>query len=152
MPVRTAPANDSTHHPKKTPVSNAATSASQLIDSRIAELNDWRGHLLSELRRLVLSANPDICEEWKWNIPVWSCSGIICTGETYKKTVKLTFTKGASLADPSQLFNSSLGGSVRRAIDFFEQSQIDEAGLRALVQSAIELNKSTASKKGKPAG
>jgi hypothetical protein len=104
--------------PKVTPAVDAEKSASELIDQRIAELADWRGALLAHLRQLVLGAAPEIAEEWKWNTPVWSCDGIICTGETYKKVVKLTFAKGAALPDPRQLFNSSLDGKTRRAIDF----------------------------------
>jgi hypothetical protein len=111
-----------------------------LIDSRIAELQDWRSETLSKLRVLIKAADRDITEEWKWNVPVWSCRGIICTGETYKKVVKLTFAKGASLADTSKLFNSSLGGNTRRAIDFFEGDRIDEPALRALIQAAVSLN------------
>lgn len=133
--------------PKKTPASDAGKSPSELIDARIGELRDWRGKLLSELRALIGGADPGIVEEWKWNTPVWSCNGIICTGETYKKAVKLTFPKGASLADPSKLFNSSLEGSVRRAIDFPEGSRIDEPALRALIRAAVALNRSPASGK-----
>src|SRR5690242_11341730 len=101
-------------------------SPSQHIDARIAELDDWRGATLSHLRRLIQEADPEVVEEWKWNVPVWSHDGIICTGETYKKVVKLTFAKGASLADPAGLFNSSLEGNTRRAIDFHEGEQIRE--------------------------
>lgn len=133
--------------PKKTPASSAGKSPGELIDARILELQDWRGELLSRLRSLIRGADPDIAEEWKWNTPVWSCNGIVCTGETYKRTVKLTFPKGASLADPSRLFNSSLEGNVRRAIDFPEGGRIDEHALLALVQSAITLNKSSGSAK-----
>jgi hypothetical protein len=127
--------------PKQTPASDAGKSPPELIDARIAELQDWRGELLSRLRTLIVAAEPDMAEEWKWNTPVWSCSGIVCTGETYKKVVKLTFAKGASLADPSQLFNSSLEGKVRRAIDFPEGGRIDEAALQALIRAAVALNK-----------
>lgn len=130
--------------PKKTPAADAGKSASQLIDARIAELNDWRGEVLSRIRALIRASDPQIVEEWKWNVPVWSCGGIICTGETYKKTVKLTFAKGASLADPSHLFNSSLEGSVRRAIDFTEGAEVDESALVALVRAAVAFNKSSA--------
>ena len=133
--------------PKKTPASEAGKSPSELIDARIGELQDWRGKLLSELRTLIRGTDAEVSEEWKWNTPVWSCSGIICTGETYKKAVKLTFPKGASLADPSKLFNSSLEGNVRRAIDFPEGSRIDETALRALIRAAITLNRSLASHK-----
>ena len=136
---------------KKTPASDAGKAPSELIDARIAELHDWRGELLSALRRLIRETDAAITEEWKWNIPVWSCNGIICTGETYKKAVKLTFPKGASLADPSKLFNSSLEGNVRRAIDFPEGGQINESALAALIQEAIALNKSPAGPKSKSA-
>lgn len=135
--------------PKKTPASDEGKSPSELVDARIEELQDWRGELLSRLRILIRGADPEIAEEWKWNIPVWACNGIICTGETYKQAVKLTFAKGASLADPSQLFNSSLEGNLRRAIDFPEGSRIDEAALRALIRAAIALNKSSAGGKSK---
>ncbi|WP_342620701.1 DUF1801 domain-containing protein [Rhodoferax sp. GW822-FHT02A01] len=129
--------------PKKTPANDAGKSPSELIDARITELNDWRGALLSRLRSLIRDADAGITEEWKWNTPVWSCGGIICTGETYKKVVKLTFAKGAALADPARLFNSSLDGNVRRAIDFPEGSTVDEPTLRTLIQAAVKLNKST---------
>jgi hypothetical protein len=118
-------------------------SASELIDARIAELGDWRGEMLARLRALVKEADPDIVEEWKWRgTPVWSHDGIVCTGETYKSVVKMTFFKGASLDDPSGLFNSSLEGNTRRAIDFHEGEEIDEAALKALVQAAVALNRS----------
>ena len=135
--------------PKQTPASDAGKPASELIDARITELGDWRGELLARLRAVIRSADDGIIEEWKWNTPVWSCSGIICTGETYKKAVKLTFAKGASIADPSRLFNSSLEGNVRRAIDFAEGAPVDEAALRALVMSAAELNRATQQAKPK---
>ena len=118
-------------------------SASDLIDGRIAELGDWRGEMLSRLRGLIHEADPEVTEEWKWGGPVWSHDGIICTGETYKKAVKLTFAKGASLAYPKPLFNSSLEGNVRRAIDFHEGEAIDEAGFRALIQAAVAFNESS---------
>jgi hypothetical protein len=137
--------------PKKMPASDAGKSPSELIDARVRELQDWRGELLSRLRTLIRGADPEIAEEWKWNTPVWSCSGIICTGETYKKAVKLTFAKGASLADPSQLFNSSLEGNVRRAIDFPEAGRIDEAALRTLIRAAVTLNKSSPGGRSKSA-
>lgn len=137
--------------PKKTPAADAGKSPAALIDTRIAELQDWRGELLSRLRQLILKSDPGICEEWKWNTPVWSCNGIICTGETYKRAVKLTFSKGASLSDPARLFNSSLDGNVRRAIDFPEGGHIDESALQALVRAALALNKGSASGKGKNA-
>ena len=115
-------------------------SASQLIDARIKELDDWRGKTLARVRRLIKQADPEVVEEWKWGIPVWSHDGIICTGESYKKAVKLTFAKGASLKDPAGLFTSSLEGNVRRAIDIPEDGQINEAALKALVRQAIVVN------------
>ena len=118
---------------------------SELIDARIAELDDWRGELLGRLRALVHEADPDVVEEWKWRgVPVWSDHGIICTGETYKNVVKMTFAKGASLDDPSGLFNSSLEGNVRRAIDFHEREKVNGAALKKLVRAAVALNKSKA--------
>ncbi|MFF0818582.1 DUF1801 domain-containing protein [Rhodococcus sp. NPDC003318] len=115
--------------------------ASQLIDERIRELGDWRGEKLARIRALVKQADPDVVEEWKWRgVPVWSHSGIVCTGESYKKIVKVTFMKGASLADPSGMFNSSLDGNTRRAIDFHETDEIDEDAFTALVRAAVELN------------
>jgi len=118
-------------------------SPSELIDARIRELDDWRGEMLSRLRALVKQADPDVVEEWKWRgTPVWEHDGIICTGETYKSVVKMTFAKGASLEDPSGLFNSSLDGNVRRAIDLHEGDKIDEQALKALVRSAVALNTS----------
>ena len=134
----------------KSPTPRGAT-ASATIDARIAELDDWRGATLARVRALILQADPKITEEWKWNTPVWSHDGLICTGETYKKAVKLTFAKGASLPDPARLFNSSLDGNARRAIDFGEGARIDEAALAALVRAAAGLNQSPAGKKpGKP--
>jgi hypothetical protein len=117
-------------------------SPSELIDERIQDLGDWRGEMLGRLRALINAADPGIVEEWKWNVPVWSRDGILCTGETYKKVVKLTFAKGASLEDPSGLFNSSLEGNTRRAIDVHEGEKIDEKALKALVRAAVTLNKS----------
>jgi hypothetical protein len=118
-------------------------SASELIDARIRELGDWRGEMLSRLRALVREADPDVVEEWKWRgTPVWSHDGMICTGETYKSVVKMTFAKGASLEDPAGLFNSSLEGNVRRAIDFREGEEIDEEALKGLVRAAVALNTS----------
>ena len=118
-------------------------SASELIDARIAELGDWRGEMLGRVRSLVKEADPDVVEEWKWRgVPVWSDHGIICTGETYKNVVKMTFAKGAALQDPSGLFNSSLDGNTRRAIDFHEGDKIDAAALKTLVRAAVTLNKS----------
>ena len=117
-----------------------AESASKLIDGRIRELGDWRGNLLAQLRALIKEADPDVVEEWKWDVPVWSHDGIICTGETYKKAVKLTFAKGASVKDPSKLFNSSLEGNTRRAIDLPEDASIDEKAFKALIRAAIKVN------------
>jgi hypothetical protein len=119
-------------------------SPSQLIDARIKELDDWRGEMLGRLRALVKEADPEIVEEWKWEVPVWSLDGLICTGEVYKKVVKVTFAKGAALSDPSRLFNSSLEGNTRRAIDFHEGEKIDEKALKTLVRAAVTLNKATA--------
>jgi hypothetical protein len=117
-----------------------AASASAQIDARIASLGDWRGPMLARLRAIVRAADPGIVEEWKWSVPVWSHGGILCTGETYKKAVKMTFAKGASLPDPAGLFNSSLEGNVRRAIDFHEGDEPDEKALTALVRAAVALN------------
>jgi len=123
----------------------SAKSASQLIDARIKELGDWRGKMLSQIRALIKQADPDVVEEWKWRgVPVWSDGGIICTGETYKSVVKMTFLKGAALSDPSRLFNASLEGNARRAIDFHEGDKIDEAALKTLIRAAVTLNKSKA--------
>jgi hypothetical protein len=120
-------------------------SPSQLIDARIKELGDWRGEMLGRLRRLIKEADPEVVEEWKWRgVPVWSHDGLICTGETYKAVVKMTFAKGAALKDPSRLFNSSLDGSTRRAIDLREGEAIDEEALKTLVRAAVALNKSKA--------
>jgi hypothetical protein len=130
--------------PKKTPAADADKSAAELIDARIGELQGWRGERLARLRDLIRTAHPDIAEEWKWNTPVWSCNGIICTGETYSKVVKLTFARGASLADPDRLFNSSLTGNTRRAIDWAEGSTVEAAALQALIRAAVELNRSLA--------
>lgn len=124
-----------------------ALTPSQSIDARIAELGDWRGDTLARLRALIREADPQVIEEWKWRgVPVWSHAGIICTGETYKSIVKVTFAKGASLADPAGLFNSSLDGNTRRAIDFHQDSAIDGAALQALVQAAVALNTAPKSK------
>jgi hypothetical protein len=120
-----------------------ADSPSRLIDARIEELRDWRGDTLARVRLLIKQADPEVVEEWKWRgVPVWSHAGIICTGETYKNVVKMTFAKGASLEDPSRLFNSSLEGNTRRAIDFHEGDEIDETALKALIRAAIALNTS----------
>ena len=121
-----------------------AESAARLIDARIRELGDWRGKTLRRLRALVREADPEVVEEWKWSIPVWSHDGLICTGETYKSVVKMTFAKGAQLQDPAGLFNSSLEGKVRRAIDFREGEEIAEEALKALIRAAVSLNKSAA--------
>jgi len=125
--------------------SQTGKSPSQLIDARIKELGDWRGKLLSQLRKLIKKADPEVVEEWKWRgVPVWSHGGLICTGETYKSVVKMTFAKGAALEDPSSLFNSSLDGNTRRAIDFHEGEKIDEEALKALIRAAVTLNASRA--------
>jgi hypothetical protein len=128
---------------KKSP-SKSAESASELIDARIVELGDWRGEMLARLRTLIKQADPEVVEEWKWENPVWSHDGLICTGETYKKVVKMTFAKGAALKDPARLFNSSLEGNVRRAIDIREGERLDEKALKALIRAAAALNKSSA--------
>ena len=121
---------------------------SQLIDARIKELGDWRGETLARVRAIIKQAVPDVVEEWKWRgVPVWYHDGIICTGETYKNAVKMTFAKGASLADPSGLFNASLEGNTRRAIDFHEDDTIDEKALKALIRAAVALNTSKATKR-----
>ncbi len=123
-------------------------SPSQLIDARIKELSDWRGETLARIRVLIKQADPEVVEEWKWRgVPVWSHAGIICTGETYKNVVKMTFAKGASLEDPSGIFNSSLEGNTRRAIDFHEGERIDEKALKALIRAAVALNTSAAAKR-----
>src|SRR5262245_13855760 len=123
--------------------SQQSKSPSQLIDAKIKELGDWRGKMLGRLRALVKEADPDVVEEWKWQgVPVWSHDGLICTGETYKSVVKMTFAKGAALEDPSRLFNSSLEGNTRRAIDFHEGDKINEKALKTLVRDAVALNKS----------
>ena len=132
-------------------------SASELIDQRIAELADWRGETLGRMRKLIKEADPDVVEEWKWvkptkpGTPVWSHDGIICTGESYKSVVKLTFSKGASLKDPARLFNSSLEGNTRRAIDIHEGEQVDESAFKVLVRQAVALNRSGKSKPSKKA-
>ena len=125
--------------------------ASQRIDARIADLADWRGKTLARMRKLIHEADPQVVEEWKWmGTPVWSHDGIVCTGESYKSVVKLTFAKGASLADPAKLFNSSLDGNVRRAIDIHEGEEVDAKAFKALVRAAIDLNTATAKAKAKP--
>jgi len=135
---------DSPSQPRK----GSGPSAGRLIDARIKELSDWRGEMLARLRILIKQADPEVVEEWKWRgVPVWSHAGMICTGETYKNFVKMTFAKGASLEDPSGLFNSSLEGNTRRAIDFHEGDKIDEKALKALIRAAVALNTSSASDK-----
>ena len=124
--------------------SKTAESAAELIDARIEALGDWRGKMLARLRALVKAADPGVTEEWKWSNPVWSHDGLICTGEAYKSAVKMTFAKGAALPDPAGLFNSSLDGNVRRAIDFHEGDKLDEKALKALIRAAVDLNKSSA--------
>ncbi|MGH7995121.1 MAG: DUF1801 domain-containing protein [Opitutaceae bacterium] len=127
---------------------SGGSSPSRLIDARIKELGDWRGETLARVRILIKQADPEVLEEWKWRgVPVWSHVGIICTGETYKSVVKATFAKGASLEDPSGLFNSSLEGNTRRAIDFHEGDKIDEKALKALIRAAVELNMSSAARR-----
>src|SRR4051812_9772138 len=134
--------------------SQEGKSPSRMIDERIEELDDWRGKMLSRLRTLIKQADPKVVEEWKWGIPVWSHDGLICTGESYKNVVKMTFAKGAALEDPSGLFNSSLEGNTRRAIDFHEGEKIDEKALKALIRGAVTLNQSTARapRRGRGAG
>src|SRR5881394_1214185 len=119
---------------------SGAVSASQLIDAKIQALGDWRSDTLARVRELIQQADPDVVEEWKWNVPVWSHAGILCTGETYKAAVKLTFAKGASVADPTKLFNSSLDGGTRRAIDFREGEAFDETAFKALIRAAVAVN------------
>jgi hypothetical protein len=127
-------------------------SASELISKRIAELGDWRGKTLGRMRKLIKEADPHVVEEWKWRgTPVWSHDGIVCTGESYKKVVKLTFAKGASLQDPARLFNSSLDGNIRRAIDIHEGEEVDASAFKALVRQAVDLNSSSKSKTSKKA-
>jgi hypothetical protein len=134
----------------KKPGAAQGQSASELISQRIAELADWRGETLNRMRMLIKEADPDVVEEWKWRgVPVWSHDGIICTGETYKNVVKLTFAKGASLKDPAQLFNSSLEGNTRRAIDIHEGEDVDASAFKALLLEAVALNSSKPSKKPK---
>jgi hypothetical protein len=129
---------------------SGAESPTRLIDARIEELADWRGETLAQVRRLIKEADPEVVEVWKWRgVPVWSHAGIICTGETYQKVVKMTFAKGASLADPANLFNSSLEGNTRRAIDVPAGADIDEEAFKALIRAAVELNTSSPSKRSK---
>jgi hypothetical protein len=138
----------------KKPATSQGQSASELISKRIAELGDWRGETLARMRQLIREADPDVVEEWKWmGTPIWSHDGIICTGETYKSVVKLTFIKGASLKDPARLFNSSLEGNARRAIDIRQGKEVDKSAFQALIRQAVALNssgKSKTSKKAKP--
>jgi hypothetical protein len=134
----------------KSPGSNEGQPASELIDKRITELGDWRGETLSRMRKLIKDADPDVVEEWKWmGTPVWSHDGIICTGESYKSIVKLTFAKGASLEDPARLFNASLDGNVRRAIDIHREEEIDPHAFKALIRAAVDLNASSVKAKSK---
>src|SRR6202522_271853 len=134
----------------KKPGASQTQSASELIANRIVELGDWRGETLSRMRKLIKAADPDVVEEWKWRgTPVWSHDGIICTGESYKNVVKLTFAKGASLKDPARLFNSSLDGNTRRAIDIHQGEVVDESAFKALVRQAVALNTSSKSKSSK---
>jgi hypothetical protein len=145
-PRRTAPKSRSRKVAK--PALLAGGSPSQLIDARIKELSDWRGETLARIRILIKQADPEVVEEWKWRgVPVWSLVGMICTGETYKNVVKMTFAKGASLEDPSGLFNSSLEGNIRRAIDFHEGDKIDDEALKALIRTAVALNTASASQR-----
>ena len=127
---------------KTTKKTKTADSPSRLIDERIDELGDWRGETLARIRAVIKEADPEVVEEWKWGVPVWSHAGIICTGETYQKAVKMTFAKGASLEDPSGIFNSSLEGKTRRAIDIHEGEEIDEKALKALIRAAVAHNTS----------
>jgi hypothetical protein len=149
MPSLKTQTNSPKGFPKVTPAGDIGKSPSVLIDERISGLQDWRGEMLACLRAVIRAADPEVSEEWKWNVPVWSCHGIICTGETYKKAVKLTFAKGAALPDPSSLFNASLEGNVRRAIDFPEGATVDEAALSVLVRAAVSLNKTQLAGKSK---
>jgi len=138
MPTSKASPARSAAAKTKTPT---AGSAAELIDARIQQLGDWRGAMLARLRALIKEADPQVVEEWKWSNPVWSHDGLICTGESYKKVVKMTFPKGASLPDPSGLFNSSLEGGTRRAIDFAEGAELNEKALKALIRAAVDINK-----------
>jgi hypothetical protein len=141
MPVRTSKPAAKASKTSVAPEANPGEAPSLLIDARIEELGDWRGEMLARLRALIKRADPDVVEEWKWRgVPVWSHAGIICTGETYKSVVKMTFAKGASLEDPAGLFNSSLEGNTRRAIDFHEGDTINEKALTALIRAAVALN------------
>ena len=134
---------------KKGGAAQSGIPASAMIDERINELGDWRGEMLSRLRALIKAADPDVVEEWKWAVPVWSHDGLICTGESYKKAVKLTFAKGASVKDPARLFNSSLEGNTRRAIDFHEGDKVNEKAFKDLIRAAVALNQSRSKPKAK---
>ena len=144
-PRKTGTKKTATSRPKKAESPNGSP-ASRMIDNRIEELGGWRGEMLGKLRGLIKQADPDVVEEWKWDVPVWSHDGLICTGESYKQVVKMTFAKGAALDDPSHLFNSSLEGNTRRAIDFREGEKIDEKALKALIRAAVTLNTSRANR------
>jgi hypothetical protein len=133
----------------KKPGTGQSEPPAELISQKIAELGDWRGKTLARIRKLIKAADPDVVEEWKWNVPVWSHDGIICTGETYKDKVKLTFAKGASLKDPARLFNSSLDGNVRRALDIPEGAEIDETAFKTLIREAAAFNTAGKSKPAK---
>jgi len=138
--------------PWKTDHMAANLSPSELIDARIAELGDWRGDMLAKVRKAIHAADPDVVEDWKWRgVPTWEHDGILCTGETYKEYVKLTFAKGASLPDPDGIFNASLDGNVRRAIDIHEGEKLDEKALKSLIKAAVALNESKPAKKKAPA-
>ncbi len=138
----------STSRSKSPPKAGATgTPASRLIDQRVRDLEGWRGETLGRMRALILEADPEMTEEWKWDVPVWSHHGIVCTGEAYKKVVKLTFARGASIPDPSRLFNSSLGGNTRRAIDIYEGETVDAGAFKALVKAAVARNGSQAKKR-----
>jgi len=134
---------------KKGGAAQSGIPASAMIDERINGLGDWRGEMLSRLRALIKAADPDVVEEWKWAVPVWSHDGLICTGESYKKAVKLTFAKGASVKDPARLFNSSLEGNTRRAIDFHEGDKVNEKAFKDLIRAAVALNQSRSKPKAK---
>ncbi|MEQ1517130.1 MAG: DUF1801 domain-containing protein [Usitatibacteraceae bacterium] len=135
----------------KKPDASESQSASALITNKIAGLGDWRGEALGRIRKLITQAGADVVEEWKWDVPVWSCEGIICTGETYKDKVKLTFAKGASLKDPTHLFNSSLDGNTRRAIDIYQGGEVDASAFKALIRDAIAFNSAAKAKAAKKA-
>lgn len=136
--------------PMKTKPEDIGKPPAKLIDARLKELGDWRGKTLAQLRALIKQADPNVVEEWKWGIPVWEHDGILCTGETYKEKVKLTFARGAALKDPAKLFNSSLEGNVRRAIDFAEDDKINEKAFKALIRAAVEENVAKAAARAKP--